>query len=394
VQAGKVRGPRRTASNLAGVAWGCPKQEGKKPVREEPRSGEKGPRFERGLHPLIDDDAWHPTAECPGNALRGWLPHPLLVFSIEGRGTLVLPLYEEGEGHVTSPAIFLSGGHEDPAGLVFVAATAEELAQEAFTHYQLAIQQAVIPFDQRVGDYRGMLYFRLATWPGPLYLCSPVGSKSDTLAMMALPEGTAARQQVGRVVRWQLDEAKATEEEEIRGSSLDRVFGRLLLRYRRPQLAFFWAWQIGGWVVRLLASLPTIGIQLLLAVITWSAITAGEPPPTHLALALGAALIGLLGTLLMLQPVLLPRLRAVQRRRGRVVRRLLIVLLLALECVAIAYATVAETPPIIPGLTFFAAVRLWFPALCAATVLEWGIGVMFRSDGEADGRAGERPLPS
>jgi hypothetical protein len=203
---------------------------------EEPRSGEKGPRFERGLHPLIDDDAWHPAAQCSGNVLRGWLPHPLLVFSIEGRGTLVLPLYEEGEGRVTSPAIFLSGGYESAAGPLLGAATVEELVTQAFAHYQLAIQQAVIPFDQRVGDYRGTRFFRLATWPGPLYLCSPVTRECDTLAMMAFPSGSGASQQVGHVVRWQLDEAQATEEEEIRGSPSTRSLAACFCATGAPNL--------------------------------------------------------------------------------------------------------------------------------------------------------------
>ena len=111
-------------------------------MREEPRSGKKGPRFARGLHPLIDDDVWHSAALCPGNVLRCWLPHPLLVFSIEGRGTLVLPLYE-GEGQITSPAIFLSGGHERSTVPLLTAATVEEIVTQAFAHYQLAIQQAI-----------------------------------------------------------------------------------------------------------------------------------------------------------------------------------------------------------------------------------------------------------
>jgi hypothetical protein len=146
-------------------------------------------------------------------------------------------------------------------------------------------------------------------------------------------------------------------------------------------------------LVRLLASLPTIGIQLLLAALIWSAITAGEPLLKTLALGLGAALIGLGGTLLMLQPVLFPRFGAVQTRRGRVARRLLMALLLILECAALAYATTAETPPFIPGLTFVTAMRLWFPAVFVATVAEWGIGVMFRDDSAADRGAGGHSPP-
>jgi hypothetical protein len=356
-------------------------------MRAVSRGGTPGPRCERDLHPLIDDGAWHPAPEYPGNVLRGWLPQPLLVFSIEGRGTLVLPLYE-GEGQVTSPAILLDGGdHEGAAWPLFVAATVEELVTLACAHYRLSIQQAVIPFDQRVGDYCGMRYFRLATWPRPLYLCGPAGNQGDTLALMALSGDSGASQQVGRVVRWQLDEAQATREEEIRGRSLDQVFGRLLLRYRRAQLAAFWVWRVGNLLIRLLASLPTIAIQLLLAALSWSAIPEGEPPLTTLALWFCAALIGLGGTLLMLQPVLLPRLRAVQMRRGRVVRRLLIALLLALECAVLAYVSTSQVPPIIGGLTFVTALRIWFPVLFAAMVTEWGIGFMFRDDGAADRRA-------
>ena len=87
----------------------------------------------------------------------------------------------------------------------------------------------------------------------------------------------------------------------------------------------------------------------------------------------------------MLQPVLLPRLRAMRTRRGRVVRRLLIALLLALECAVLAYASISQVPPLIPGLTFVTAMHMWFPVLFAATVTEWGIGFMFRDD-EAAGR--------
>ena len=39
-------------------------QEREKTMREESHNGEKGPPFERGFHPLIDDDAWHPAATC------------------------------------------------------------------------------------------------------------------------------------------------------------------------------------------------------------------------------------------------------------------------------------------------------------------------------------------
>lgn len=359
-------------------------------MRADPRCGEKGPRLERGLHPRIDDDAWHPSAQCPGNVLQGLLPHPLLVFSIQGRGTLVLPLYE-GEGQITSPAIFMTGGHERSTVPLCMAATVEEIVTQAFAHYQLAMQQAVIPFDQRVGEFRGIHCFRLTTWPGPLYLSSPVNRQGDTLALMALPAGSGAGQQVGHVLRWQLNAPLATEEEEIRGNSLDQIFAHLLWRFRRIQLAIL-ARRAGSWLVRLLVRLPTMGILMLLAALIWSAMTTAEWPLSVIVLGLLAALTGLGGLLLLLQPVVFPRLRAAQMRRGSMIRRLLVALLLILECAALAVATLTETPPIIPGLTFVTAMRAWLPAVLAGTVAEWGMGIMERLASTRRGRRAPDPF--
>ena len=104
----------------------------------------------------------------------------------------------------------------------------------------------MIPFDQRVGVCRGIRSFRLATWPGPLSLCGPVNGQCDTLAVMALAGGSGTGQQVGHVVRWQLDAAQATEEEEIRGSSLPRrgeaypgPVGPLIITYRDAGMPAF-----------------------------------------------------------------------------------------------------------------------------------------------------------
>jgi hypothetical protein len=188
-------------------------------MRVEQRSGEKGPWFERGLHLLSDDDACHPAAQCRGRAQGHWLLPTLLVFPIGRRRTPVLPLYE-GVGQITNSSIFLSGEHEGAAGPVFVANASSTASSSAFATSQIAIPQAVIPFDLRVGDTCEIHSFHFATRPGPLYGCGPVNHKNDMLARMAPRKGTAIRQQVRRVVRWQLDEAEARPKARSEGGPL------------------------------------------------------------------------------------------------------------------------------------------------------------------------------
>ncbi len=362
-------------------------------MREEHRRSEKGPRFERSLQRLSDDAA-EPSSysDVEDDVLCRRVQHPLLVFSVEGRGTRLLPLWKS-EGQLTSSAAFLNEEGEHAVGPLLVAATIEELVQVAFAHYQLAVQQARVPFDQHMGAYRGVRFFRLATWPEPLYLCGPSGRARNLIAMMVRDGDTGTGQRVACVVRWNLDGEEAPREEEIRGKSSDQVFRRLLLRYRCGRLALFWMARTAMWTVRALTSLLIIGIQAGFSALVWFLRPGAEPPSASISLACAAALIGLGGTPLVLQPVLLPQLPAAQTRRGRWLRTLLMGLLFLLEWAALANVTGAEKPPLIAGLTFFSALSAWFPTVFAVSVIEWAIGIIFRDDVQAERRAGPAPAP-
>jgi hypothetical protein len=349
------------------------------------------PRFEQCLHPLESDEAWFPTPLYPGNVLRRWLPQPLLVFSLESRGTLVLPVYE-GEGQITSPAIFFDTERGCAIGPLLIADTQEGLVAQAFARFQLTREAATVPADQRVGDYHGIRFFRLSVWPEPLYLLGPAGRSSDTLAIVALRGVPGIPKITARVVRWHPDEAEASQDEEIGGNSLDQVFARLLSRYRRWHLIVFWLMRIGAWVAKAVASVAVLAFQLFLAcLIWWLAGRSAHPPLVTLALALTALCFLLGGSLLILQPLLFPRFPPTRTRRGRVARTALMVCLPVLESAALAYLTVAYVQPATAGIPYFDAWQAWFLPLFVVTVIEWGIEVMFRDQSPARSRTATEP---